>query len=388
MAKFLFYDDKIVNILIKIEKPAGGAATQTLAWIRGLLDEGQEICVMTRSENADALKDEYKNIKLIPLYEHKPGIRKRRSLYNSLRYLYCKIKEQRPDYIFVGIPGWESYFIAAISKYLKIKMIQRISSDAYVDGRHKINRMKIKGYLQSKIYTMVNLVVCQNDYQVDALRNVYPHSGNIVKIYNPYYSGNNHCNQDMRNSTERKYIAWIGLFHYPKNIPLLYDIASTFEKDTFKIAGTMGTSVDDTSLMYIEKLKLLPNVEFVGFLDTKQIVKLLSGAKYLLNTSYYEGFSNTFLEAMSVGTPIMTSRAVNPDAIVEKYKLGIVYDTVNDLKSKYIQIGSEQYEMMSGNAKKYVYHNHDHRRIAKQLLDILGVSKNKYERSETLPVMQ
>lgn len=383
MAKFLFYDDKIINKLLKVEKPAGGAATQALAWIRGLLKEGQQVCVMTRIENAAEIKDEYRDITLIPLYEVKVGTRKRMSLFNSLRYIYFKIKEHKPDYIFVGIPGWESFFMAIISRYLKVKMIQRISSDAYVDGRHKIHNMKIKRYLQSKIYPMVNLVVCQNDYQVDTLGNTYPHSRNIVKIYNPYYSDNNN-NQGIRDSIERKYIAWIGLFHYPKNIPLLYDIANAFEQDTFKIAGTTGTSIDDTSLMYIEKLKVLPNVEFVGFLDIKQILKLLSGAKYLLNTSYYEGFSNTFLEAMSVGTPIITSRSVNPDDIVDRYNLGIVYDNMNDLKAKYAQVGSEEYEMMSKNAREYVYNHHDYRKVAKQLLDILGITKNKSDMSKQL----
>lgn len=47
MAKFLFYDEMIINILAKDERPSGGAAVQAYGWIRGLLDAGEEINVLT-----------------------------------------------------------------------------------------------------------------------------------------------------------------------------------------------------------------------------------------------------------------------------------------------------------------------------------------------------
>src|SRR5262249_6129481 len=38
--------------------------------------------------------------------------------------------------------------------------------------------------------------------------------------------------------------------------------------------------------------------------------------------SHYEGFSNVFLEALVVGTPVVTRRAVDPDSIVSCHALG------------------------------------------------------------------
>ena len=58
----------------------------------------------------------------------------------------------------------------------------------------------------------------------------------------------------------------------------------------------------------------------------------LKEAKFLLSTSRYEGFSNTFLESMVVGTPILTTPAVNPDSIISDFELGYIYQDAEDLK--------------------------------------------------------
>ena len=44
--------------------------------------------------------------------------------------------------------------------------------------------------------------------------------------------------------------------------------------------------------------KFLPNIKFVGFIPRNEISSFLGDAYLLLNTSFYEGFSNTFLESL------------------------------------------------------------------------------------------
>jgi glycosyltransferase involved in cell wall biosynthesis len=124
----------------------------------------------------------------------------------------------------------------------------------------------------------------------------------------------------------------------------------------------------------LQQLKQLPNVRFVGFLERDQVLPYLAKAKFLLNTSHYEGFSNTFLEAMSVGTPIITSENVNPDHIITKHKLGIVYKDVPDLQQQYASLSPEKYEVLSGNAFQYVVQQHDYKLLSRQLLSLLSVN--------------
>jgi hypothetical protein len=67
MSRFLFYDDKIINILLREEKPSGGAAVQAYGWIRGLSEAGQDIHVLTNFTSHEILKEECKDLKFIPL---------------------------------------------------------------------------------------------------------------------------------------------------------------------------------------------------------------------------------------------------------------------------------------------------------------------------------
>ncbi|MFL5773969.1 MAG: glycosyltransferase family 4 protein [Flavisolibacter sp.] len=216
---------------------------------------------------------------------------------------------------------------------------------------------------------MSHCILCQNEYQFNIIRKKFP-GKTVIKITNPVLLDKNAANLSMKN---RNYIAWIGIFQYQKNIKLLYTIAHLLKREKFLVAGKEIRNCDEETLNYLEKLKQLPNVEFIGFLKRDQVLSFLSEAKYLLNTSHYEGFSNTFLEAMLVGTPILTSQLVNPDSIISNHDLGVVYNDAEDLMNKYCAVNPEQYSQMSENVKKYVVHQHDYKVLSRRLVELLAV---------------
>ena len=95
MARFLYYDDKLINLMLQNEKPCGGSAVQTYSWIRGLMEEGQEVIVMTdipAGRDNNLLKEECRNIRLVAMYDNNKGVRWLRWLYYRLPYTYKKIK--------------------------------------------------------------------------------------------------------------------------------------------------------------------------------------------------------------------------------------------------------------------------------------------------------
>lgn len=118
-------------------------------------------------------------------------------------------------------------------------------------------------------------------------------------------------------------------------------------------------------------MRQLPNVEFVGYLSRNELIDFLGNAKFLINTSHYEGFSNTFQEAMVCGTPILTTENVNPDQIVQKFNIGFVYSNPVDLSSKLNQLSEKEYDKMSNNCTCYVEDYHNNKTLAKRLVDFL-----------------
>jgi glycosyltransferase involved in cell wall biosynthesis len=367
MAKFLFYDDMIINLLTRREKPSGGAAVQAYGWIKGLLDAGEEINVLTDVQENEILKEDCSDLILLPLYDKKKGLRWFRWLYYRMPSLYNTIKQSRPDYLYVGVPCWQSFLFAMICRRLKIKYILRISNDNLVDERAYKSRSRIHLYFQQLGMRLSYCIMCQNQYQFDIVRKKFPHK-KVIKISNPVFLKSKTASSDIES---KKYIAWLGIFQYQKNVPLLFEIASLLKKEHFLIAGKEHPACDEETRHFLYKLSQLPNVQFAGFLNRDQVLPFVSKAKYLLNTSHHEGFSNTFLEAMSVGTPIITSANVNPDGIVSRHHLGIVFNDVPDLQNKFFSVTPAVYNLMSKNVQEYI-REHDYKLLSKKLLSMLA----------------
>lgn len=371
MSKFVFYDDKIINLLIKNEKPSGGAAVQAYGWIKGLSEAEQDVYIVTNVIENEPIKDECIDIKLVPLYDKKKGIRWLRWLYYRLPYIYTTIKKIKPDYLYQGVPGWTSFFIGLICYHLTVKYVIRISNDYLLDDRIYLNYTKTHRFFQRLGFRLAYCILCQNEYQYSRVKKEFPEK-KVLKISNPILLKFPEVIEEMHS---RPYIAWLGLYQYQKNLKLLYEIAQSLKNENFLIAGKESSKCDDETRYYLAKLAELPNVKFVGFLQRDQVMPFLARAKYLLNTSHYEGFSNTFLEAMSAGTPIISSEKVNPDNIIPKYSLGIIYHDASDLKSKIGSVTPNDYKSMTENVLSYVINNHDHKVLANRLVNFLNEIK-------------
>ncbi|WP_143962616.1 glycosyltransferase family 4 protein [Litoribacter populi] len=367
MAKVLFHDHKLANILVTDELPSGGAAVQTYGWIHGLLANGHQVSVITDIDEEDEFKKEFGNLEIIPSYDYRKGVKWLRWVTHRYPDTYRKIKKVNPDYVYESIPNWGSYFLGRICRMLGKKYVLRISNDSFLDDRILKNYSKFDRYFLMKGIEMADIILCQNDYQLTAIQKHFP-TKKIEKISNPIYV---HELDKLKRGAEKDYIAWAGLFQYQKNLKLLFEVASSLPNEKFKIAGTLSSKADEETYEFLGKLEGLPNVEFVGFLERRQVLEFFANAKFLLNTSRFEGFSNTFLEAMLMGTPILTSERVNPDFLISKNNLGIVYQSSEDLSTKLAKVDKSAYKLMVARVLDYVAKNHNYKLVAANLVRLL-----------------
>lgn len=372
--KFFFYDTNIINLFLVEDKATGGAAVQSSIWVRGLSAIGKEVCIAKHKGQNGELKSGLEHIDLISIYKKDKGLRWIRWVSYRFPSIYFALKRTKPNYLYESIPSWESFFIGVICRLLGIKHIVRLSSDNLLDERYLTRNSKINQWLMKKGIQMSDYVLCQNDYQLGLVRKLFPKKG-YLKIYNPFI-----LSTTVFENRERRYIAWVANFRFLKNLKLLYEIASLLENEEFQIAGVYVNHHPEVD-KYLTKLKSLKNVNFKGYIKRDDILRFLSNAKFLLNTSHYEGFSNTYLEALSVGTPVLTTSNANPDQIIDKGNLGIIYQDSNDLKSKLELLTETDYQLLSKRAVEYVEENHDHIQLAKRLVQFLGTDPEKNEKT-------
>lgn len=367
MATFLFNDTDIIDLIVKKESPSGGAAVQSFVWTQGLIKLGHKVILLKDPKDTREIKPEWKNLNLVSTYDQQKGIKWIRWIYYRFPSIYRMLKKERPDYLYESNPSWISFYIGLMCKKLKIKYITRIPLDAQLDLRYRESNSSSHVFFMNKGLDLSSIILCQNDYQMQLVNEKFPGKKSL-KLYNPYIF--NHQNPHKQNS-DRRYIAWIANFRFQKNIRLLYEIAERLKKEQFKLVGSTVHISDDESFTYLEKLKKLPNVQIEGFFERNKIINFLREAKFLLNTSRFEGFSNTFLESMSVGTPILSTHNVNPDNIIGKYNLGILYKDINDLEIQLNQLNPEDYNKISLNCENYVGENHDYLILSKKLMHSL-----------------
>jgi glycosyltransferase involved in cell wall biosynthesis len=85
---------------------------------------------------------------------------------------------------------------------------------------------------------------------------------------------------------------------------LLLDLAESLPQYSFVLVGPADD--DEYHQQILDRVKRLKNVRYDGPVNPEEIYKYYEEAVALVNTSAFEGFPNTFLEAWRVATPVIS----------------------------------------------------------------------------------
>lgn len=365
MKRILFFDFNIPALMSNKKIKVGGATVQTLNWINGLIYHQIKVGVIVEKDEVIPSNNLISFIKSYSLSSKNIFS----WIYPRTYQLSASIRKSKPDYLVQAGAGFIVLPLAILAIYNKTKFIHRIANNVDVDKRV----YKKISFLSALFYNiglrLTPIISCQNEYQYNKVKSRFPNK-KVLKFFNPY-----DVQKVIIKPLEfkaRKYIAWIGIFQYQKNIPALYKIAKNLSRIEFKIAGVPVDDLNENLRNILNKLKNLKNVTFVGYLAREEISPFLSKALCLLNTSLYEGFPNTFLEAFAVGTPVATTVTIDPDQIIKQFLLGETARTPDELYNCILKIiNNESYSDMSKRCLDYLNDNHDSKSIAAKLLEQL-----------------
>ena len=170
-------------------------------------------------------------------------------------------------------------------------------------------------------------------------------------------------------TSDKKFILWVGRATEVKQPELFMELAKLIpDEDFFMIMPFEGQHTSESFRMNLnEKLKEakeLSNFRYLDYVPFNEIQGYFDQAKLFVNTSQYEGFPNTFIQACIGGSPI-ASLNVNPDSFIEKNNVGRycssdmtqLIDFIKTLDEKSIDHYGE-------NAYRYALENHDILKIA------------------------
>ena len=128
---------------------------------------------------------------------------------------------------------------------------------------------------------------------------------------------------------EHARVLWVGRISREKRFDWLLDVAEKCPNVTFDVVGASNTDSDYASCL-ARRAAGVSNAAMHGRVSHSEIARYFERCHVLCCTSAYEGFPNTFLEAWSLGIPVVST--FDPDGVISKFNLGWTASSVDELR--------------------------------------------------------
>lgn len=212
-------------------------------------------------------------------------------------------------------------------------------------------------------------IIGQAGYQDRLLRKNYQRKCDlIVPNFHPIPEGK------IRKKGFPVKVVWMANFKEFKRPELFVRLAGEFEdrKDVefVMIGRPYGRKRLQTEME--RKINAQKNLKYRGEVKFEEANRILEESHILVNTSLYEGFPNTFIQAWMRKVPVV-SLSVDPDKVVEKNKIGFHSKTFSNLEKDLdkLIINKELREKMGERARKYAFENHSIEKNAEKMVTLL-----------------
>jgi glycosyltransferase involved in cell wall biosynthesis len=241
--------------------------------------------------------------------------------------------------------GW----IAFLAKKIRgAKLVFRLASDVNLDFDYYKRKRKSLYFLYKYGLLNSDLVVSQTDYQRDTLRERY--NINIILIKNGFF-----LKEDV-SVQNKQFILWVSRSIDMKRPEIFIEMSKRVPNEKFII---IMPGENSTKEKVREAVKGLPNIELIDFVPFSDIQTYFDKAKLFVNTSDFEGYPNTFIQACLGKTPIL-SLNVNPDNMIVKYDLGYYCNGDIEKAIECIkQLSDDKIKYYGENAFRYVKEKHN-----------------------------
>lgn len=179
---------------------------------------------------------------------------------------------------------------------------------------------------------------------------------------------------------EKKSILWVGRCEDWKRPEVFIDLAREHPEEQFIMISPQPNNQSTYYLVIQEQLKNAPkNLTHIPYVPFTKIDQYFKEAKLFINTSTYEGFPNTFIQAAKNKTPIL-SLAVNPDGVLEREQCGSsAHDDIEILKqtlTAYLR-NPNQLQLLGENGYMYAKARHSSTKIVLEYTQLFKKMLNR-----------
>lgn len=261
------------------------------------------------------------------------GIMSKYSYVWDKAFILKTLANIKPDFIYQRVLCSYTGIAAKFCENTPTKLIFHIANSPDVERQTiKFSRRIIfdmaEYYYRRYGISHADYIIAQAQYQAISLKQHYQRECALVMPnISPDVMVKKHTAQPTK-----KIILWVANVKPQKGPEKFIEIASYFRDRPdleFHMVGKVSTR-------YAKDIKTsaqeFNNIVFHGELDVLDVNKLMGDAYIFVNTSDFEGFPNTFIQAWLNETPVV-SLNVNPDNLISEHNLGFFCKTQQSLLS-------------------------------------------------------
>jgi glycosyltransferase involved in cell wall biosynthesis len=262
------------------------------------------------------------------IYRPEEGVPVVRFVYPRLTRLWRALREIDADIYYQRTAAAVTGFVTAFCRMHGKRSVYSGASDVDFAPRHPDIRFARDRWLFEYGLRNVDRLFVQNTAQGELARANFGRESVLVP--------NSYAPPPGARCDPRGYVLWVATVRAQKQPEALVEIARRMPDYRFVIVGGSdpGRKGEEYVRAMREAFARLPNVEYRGFVPYAEADRVFDGARLFVNTSIYEGFPNTFLQAWARGIPTVAfvdtgSRA--PDGLP-------AYDVVKDVRAASLRI--------------------------------------------------
>lgn len=351
----------------------GGAEIQIKYLVSYLVEKGVEVHFVFEDKGIS-----YNNSLGINLYPLKK-INLSKRFGNRWFFYQKRIKELlhqiQPDAIYTRFYSSWSGFAAMYSKKDNIPHVWAIASDNDLlkdDISKSFYKVldRIEDRIVIKAFANATHIIVQNERQKKELQNRYNRKGILLTQAAPIVQ----TNEIVKEEGKIK-VVWVANLKQLKRPELFLKIADAFTGNPefeFIMIGRPHAS-------YLEQIKQSQakneNFSYLGELSNNAVNTVLLCSHILINTSDYEGFSNTFVQAW-LRKVVVISMNSNPDNILTTQNIGYLLPETNQIEQTLIEFSNYRQilKKMGDDAFNYAREHHNLDNNLQKVTELLNLN--------------
>lgn len=340
----------------------GGAEHQAYLLAQAIKDRYRVVFISTNSDRDEVFEQDGFRVHAVrtPRYRGvKLGMFRLQSKTRKI------LEDERPELIYYRVTDSSMSAAASYASVSGATMLWHIASQANVEPTRRSLRTLLRLDLLEQRYIdqgirAVDLIVAQAQYQCALLKRHYDRECDAV-------IGNFHPTPNAEpRETGTTTVSWISNIKSIKRPDLFLKLADALKEHDdieFRMAGL------NTMPGFGAELEVFAanhsNFRYLGELTQQGVSELLAGSDILVNTSSFEGFPNTFIQAWLHQVPVV-SLSVDPDNVLSRHGVGILSNTEEQLQADVaaLALDRQRRTAMGAAAKEYAIEHHSMRNVS------------------------